>query len=603
MSTSSKSLRGIVLYSACMCLAFAILCYSVYGFFFTDDVIESNIKAYNSSDLIVNEAIASGLDNVSLSSHDNIGNTENIVIKSSTTLVQDDISSSTIEEDIIDSPNDEDSIAVMILRDADIVSEDDDNIVIYAADAIVEHHKDNSISETEDIVEDDVKICSENNTPSNPITEKTGQDNNNLIVESCVPEHGENSFQVTPEYLEEVDLVSPREPIYIRDKVRNGDTAGKILNAWLSPAEIHNLVEVTNKYYKLSNIRVGRPYIITLDPYDKSFQHFSYEIDNTQILHVSLDKSGALSSSKTESGQESIEGSAQVKKFVAEITGILYDYKLVTVHGTVENSLYGAISNAGEGSSLGALMTDIFGWEVDFSRDIRKGDTFTVLVEKRYRHGEFQGYGRVFTASYVNGGELYEAFRFKDEFGGTAYYDRNGDSLRKAFLKAPLNFTRISSPYTLKRYHPILKKNRPHQGIDYAAPMGTPVKTVGDGVVVFCGWMNGYGNIVRIRHANNIETMYSHLSKFVKNLKKGMRVRQGQVIAYVGSTGLSTGPHLDFRVRKNGEFVNPSTLLNPRSEPVPKKLKAEFAERIKLYEKLQEGLGGAVYMPELVVEN
>lgn len=596
MATSSKSLRGIIAYSACMCLAFGILGYSLYSFVSHDDSTDSSLVLHTSSDLIVKEAIAAGLDDISLQSQENVENAENTVIIASP-VVNKNISVENNTENSIHNPSDEeysDTIAVMILRDADIVSSENDNIVIYAADAIVEHHKENIAEETENIIEAKEQVCPPNEVASKPITGKDSEasadqklQSGDTITENCIPEHGENSFEVTPEYINEVEYLSPREPIYIRDKVRNGDTAGKILNAWLSPSEIHNLLTVANKYYKLGNIRVGRPYIITLDPYDKSFQHFSYEINNAEILSIGLDKSGA----------------GEGKKFVAEITGVLYDYKLVTVHGTVESSLYGAINNAGEGTALGAIMMDIFGWEVDFSRDIQKGDTFSVLVEKRYRHGEFQGYGRVLSASYVNRGELYEAFRFKDDIGGTAYFDRNGNSLRKAFLKAPLNFTRISSPYTMNRYHPVLKKNRPHQGIDYAAPMGTPVKSVGDGVVVYCGWMNGYGNIVRIRHANNIETMYSHLSKFVKNIKKGMKVRQGQVIAYVGSTGLSTGPHLDFRVRKNGQFVNPSTLLNPRSEPVPKKLKAEFAKRIALYEELQKNSNTMAYMPELVVEN
>ncbi|MFI3272575.1 MAG: M23 family metallopeptidase [Pseudomonadota bacterium] len=552
MAKRSKSLRGIICYSLCMCLAFSILSYSLYCFLGSDEPVEQST--------IIAETATVDKDTTKSST---------LIDKIELKLVKESFAEDTNQDEQVTS-----TINVIHLRDADLAPLEHDNVVIYAAEKTVEH---NDVpcpeTEQEDAIEESSIICSEEQVIE-------GED-------SCIPAHGENSFEVTPEYMNEVESLEPREPIYIRDKVRNGDFAGKILNTWLSPSEIHSLLEVANKHYKLSNIRVGQAYTVTLDPYDKSFQHFTYEIDGTKVLSVRLDKSA----------------SAEEKKFIAEVTGILYDYKLVKVQGTVDNSLYGAVINAGENTALGAILTDIFGWEIDFAQDIRKGDTFTVLVEKRYRGGDFKGYGRVLSASYINGGELHEAFRFTDEFGGAAYFNRDGDSLRKAFLKAPLNFTRISSPYTMKRYHPILKKNRPHQGIDYAAPSGTPVKSVGDGTVVFRGWMNGYGNIVRIRHANNIETMYSHLSKFAANLKVNQRVRQGQVIAYVGSTGLSTGPHLDFRVRKNGQFVNPNTLLNPRSNPVSKKLKAEFAERIALYEKLEKDVATSKYMPELVVEN
>ncbi len=590
MAKSSKSLIGIVSYSLCMCLAFGILSYSFYSFFSNDENIETSTISVSSSSLEPKDA------NAAIADTENHGDTpvtssKDVVVKTSPVVVQEDTvtfpllqeesSLATPSKDSDSSlPDDTDeqearsSLAAMHLRDADIAPSEDDNIVVYAADDVIEPHEE-LVPESPESANNDDPICDEDEPQSSSIG--VAED------DVCVPAHGENSFDVTPEYIDAMDPSTPREPIYIRDKVRAGDSAGKILNAWLSPAEIHSLLTAANKHYKLSNIRVGRPYTVTLDPYDKSFQHFSYEIDNAKILSISLDKT------------------AKEKKFIAEITGILYDYKLVLVQGTVDNSLYGAVAAAGESTALGAQLTDIFGWEVDFANDIRHGDTFTALVEKRYRNGEFKGYGRVLAATYVNDGHLYEAFRFSDESGGSAYFDRKGTSLRKAFLKAPLNFTRISSPYTMSRYHPILKRHRPHQGIDYAAPMGTPVKSVGDGVVVYCGWMNGYGRIVRIRHANHIETMYAHLSRFAK-IKKGQRVRQGQVIAYVGSSGLSTGPHLDFRVRKHGQFVNPNTLLNPRSNPVPKKLKADFAERIKHYEQLQRDIGKHAYVPELVVD-
>ncbi len=591
MAKSAKSLRGIICYSICMCVAFCILSYSSYRFFTSDEAVktseanstifveEEDIK--NSDTLVIKATVETVLDkkeekevpSAHLSDTDAAIPQDEELSQNKKLSQDEELSQDELYANVLES---------MKLRDADIISQTDADVVIYAADKVVEYedfYAQDDASEEDSILEEESVLC-----PEDEIAD--GGDASTDGGEFCVPAHGENSFDVTPEYIDEVDPSAPREPIYIRDKVRSGDTAGKILNKWLSPAEIHELIQTTNKHYKLSNIRVGRPYTVTLDPYDNSFQHFMYEIDNTKVLYVHLDKSKATDG----------------KVFVAEVSGILYDYKLVKVHGSVDNSLYGAVIGAGENTALGALLTDIFGWEVDFVRDIRHGDSFSVLVEKRYRDGEFKGYGRVLYATYINDGELHEAFRFTAEPGISTYFDRDGRSLRKAFLKAPLNYTRISSPYTMKRWHPILKKNRPHQGIDYAAPTGTPVKSVGDGKVVFRGWMNGYGYIVRVRHANNIETMYAHLSKFAKGLKVNSRVRQGEVIAYVGSTGLSTGPHLDFRVRKNGQFVNPNTLLNPRSEPVPKNMMGAFRERIKLYEQLEKDAGTGSYLPELVLE-
>ena len=213
-------------------------------------------------------------------------------------------------------------------------------------------------------------------------------------------------------------------------------------------------------------------------------------------------------------------------------------------------------------------LAEIFGWDIDFILDIRQGDSFQVLVEKRFRDGEPAGYGRILAAEFTNQGETFNAVLFQDGERAPDYYSLDGRSLRKAFLKAPLSFSRISSGFSMRRYHPIAKTWRAHPAIDYAAPTGTPIKTVGDGVVSQKGYTRGNGNYVKIRHNNGYETLYLHMKGFAKGLRNGGRVKQGQVIGYVGATGLATGPHLCFRMRKHGAPVNPQKVKAPSVAPV-----------------------------------
>jgi murein DD-endopeptidase MepM/ murein hydrolase activator NlpD len=231
----------------------------------------------------------------------------------------------------------------------------------------------------------------------------------------------------------------------------------------------------------------------------------------------------------------------------------------------------------GEKAQLAASLADVFAWEINFIRDLRVGDNFTLLVEKRYRKGEFKDYGRILAAYFTNQGVVYEAFLFTDNAGQSHYFNGKGESLRRAFLKAPLAYDRISSGYTSRRLHPVLLDWRTHPAIDYAAPVGTPVKCVGKGVVIYTGYDKASGNIVKISHMNKYETSYLHLSAFAKGLRKGSAVAQGQVIGFVGQTGYATGPHLDFRMKKNGGYVNPLKEISPRSNPVNSAEKTHFA--------------------------
>lgn len=355
------------------------------------------------------------------------------------------------------------------------------------------------------------------------------------------------------------ESASPEEECPIQqDFIKEGDTAGDLLQQWLSASETHALVTACEAVYPLARLRVGQPYSAFLE--EDQLNRFEYEIDNDSRLIISR------------------EGDA----WAAKTEPIEYDVRLVRVEGSIGSSLFLTMTDIGENAALAVRLAEIFAWEINFIRDIQPGDSFHLLVEKRYRNGEFKGYGTMHMAEFVNRNSKFEAYLHLDSFGNPTYFTAAGDSLKRAFLKAPLSYTRISSRFNPNRLHPILKQVRAHPAVDYAAPTGTPVKAIGNGTVHFRGQSKGAGNYIVLRHTNGFESMYLHLNGFAKSLKQGNRVRQGEIIGYVGSTGYSTGPHLDFRMKKNGQFVNPEKILSPRDESVPRdKLEIFKAERNK----------------------
>jgi murein DD-endopeptidase MepM/ murein hydrolase activator NlpD len=246
----------------------------------------------------------------------------------------------------------------------------------------------------------------------------------------------------------------------------------------------------------------------------------------------------------------------------------------ILVTGTLHTSLYEAFLAKGESPALIQLVTKIFAWDVDFFKDPRVGDEFSLLVEKRMTEdGAFRSYGDVLSAKYVNSGHEYYGILYKG-----AYYDHKGRSLEKMLLKAPLNFARVSSGFGT-RLHPILGVRRPHWGIDYAAPKGTKILAAGDGTVEYAKWVNGYGKTIKIRHNSIYSTYYAHLNGFAPGVHAGKRVGQRDVIGYLGSTGLSTAPHLDYRVERNGQYINPASLKTESKEGVTTAEWKEFSDR------------------------
>ncbi|MDD2734641.1 MAG: peptidoglycan DD-metalloendopeptidase family protein [Desulfuromonadaceae bacterium] len=330
----------------------------------------------------------------------------------------------------------------------------------------------------------------------------------------------------------------------IKGCIKPSDTISSLLGDLLSPSEIHALALKCRNVHPIASISIGQPYKISLK--DGNLKRFSYDIDSEEKLVVCFEN----------------------KVFSASREPIQYTVKQAVVRGTIKSSLFQAVIDAGESESLALQLADIFAWDINFFQDIQAGDSFEVVVEKRFRDGQPTCNGRLLAANFTVQDKTHRAFYFQDGNEPPGYYDINGGSLRKAFLKAPLSYRRISSGFSMHRRHPITNRITEHTAIDYAAPTGTPVHTVGNGTVTFASYKHYNGNCVKILHSNGWTTMYNHLSRFGKNVRRGTKVKQGQFIGYVGSTGSSTGPHLDFRMYKNGRPVNPLKINSPPVRPV-----------------------------------
>ncbi len=354
--------------------------------------------------------------------------------------------------------------------------------------------------------------------------------------------------------VESVDIINERRLVHSEEEIPERATIAEFLqSAGLDGKTGDEIIRAARPVYDLSRIRAGNRVDIIRSGYG-DLRAVTYEVDRDRLLWITRQPNG----------------------FHSELRPIPYEIVVTGVAGTVRDSLFQAVNDLGEGVWLTVEIADIFGWDVDFSTDTQTGDTFEVVVEKKILHGERWGYGRILAAQYTNAGELHQAVLFRDPSGKPAYYAPSGKSLQKAFLRSPLKFAaRVTSGFSNSRCHPILKRYRAHHGGDYSAPGGSAVQAVGDGRVVAAGWKGQGGNTVQLRHAKGFDTYYLHLSTIL--VKPGQQVRQGEVIAKTGSTGLSTGPHLDFRVTRNGQFLNFLRLKLPPAESVAGKDWDEFA--------------------------
>jgi murein DD-endopeptidase MepM/ murein hydrolase activator NlpD len=339
-----------------------------------------------------------------------------------------------------------------------------------------------------------------------------------------------------------------------KETIKKGETLSDILSRYdFSPAEIHKLRTEVKPVYDLAKIREGQEIRLYKDPQEK-VTAIEYDINSERYLHIQ--KNGGT----YEAAEEKLP----------------YETEIDMIWGTIEDNLPNAIAREGERATLAYELSEIFAWDVDFYIDLRKGDSFKILFEKKYLKDEFAGYGSVLAATFTNRGTTFQAYRFTyPDTKESDYFNEKGESLRKEFLKSPFKYTpRITSRFSHSRLHPVRKVYRPHYGVDYAAKIGTPVNATADGTVLFVGWSGASGRMIRIRHKNNYETMYLHLRRCY--VKKGDKVTGGQKIAEVGASGEVTGPHLDYRIKYAGTYINPLAYRFKPVEPLRPEFLAEF---------------------------
>lgn len=361
--------------------------------------------------------------------------------------------------------------------------------------------------------------------------------------------------------------------------LRRGSTLQRALGeVGLETPEALKLAAAVDDVWPVRSLRVGTPFTLSVTRFGEPV---AFDIWPDAVEGVEAVKNGGV--------WEAQAARRNLARHVRFLTGL------------VETSFYESIVAAGGDAELVVLVSDILQWDVDFFIDPRAGDRYSILVETWADGSEIVRYGDILAIEYDGEHASAEAFRYLGA-DGTGYYTAGGESVQRTLLKSPLNFRRISSHFSHRRFHPILRRYRPHLGVDYAADAGTPVVTIGDGKVVFAGTRGGYGRLVVVRHNARLTTQYAHLSRFGKGVRSGAQVTQGQVIGYVGSTGLSTGPHLDFRCKVNDAFVNPLTLERPPADPVPESERDAFAATAERYRRACRELGRSGFVPMDVFE-
>jgi murein DD-endopeptidase MepM/ murein hydrolase activator NlpD len=276
------------------------------------------------------------------------------------------------------------------------------------------------------------------------------------------------------------------------------------------------------------------------------------------------------------SPSETLKVTRESDGFKADILENPLEIQQYTARGVINSSLFEAVNVAGASDQTALALSEIFGWDIDFVLDIQPGDSFVFTYEQIYQDGAFIKDGPILAASFINAGREYRAVRYTTPAGLTQYYSPEGRSLQRAFLRAPLEFSRVSSGFNLRRKHPVLNRIRAHRGVDYAAPTGTPIRAAGDGRVRFLGQKGGYGRVIELDHSRGVVTLYGHLSKFSKSLRAGQRVKQGSIIGYVGMSGLATGPHLHYEYRVNGVYKDPQKVKLPEAPSLDPKWLSDF---------------------------
>jgi len=373
------------------------------------------------------------------------------------------------------------------------------------------------------------------------------------------------SAESTTEIIEtestELSLNETDKPKWQSLKVKRGDSLSVLFDrAKIKPAQLLELMKLS-KARELKRIHPG-DVIKIIGNDDGKLLALNYQIDGVRYLQVE---------------REDEQLSAKILKHHIEVRNAF-------ASGEIESSLFLASAKAGLSQNTTMELANVFGWDIDFALDIRKGDKFTVIYEQRFKNGTKIKDGNILAAEFVNQGKVFRALRYSDPVTNyTGYYSPDGHSLRKAFLRSPVKFSRISSRFTTKRYHPILHRFRSHKGVDYAAGRGTPIRASGDGKIIHKGNKGGYGRTVIIKHGSRYTTLYAHLNSYNRKIRSGKRVKQGQIIGYVGSSGLASGPHLHYEFRVNGVHRNPLTVKFPSTKPIAKRYRENFELTTKSY--------------------
>jgi len=356
-----------------------------------------------------------------------------------------------------------------------------------------------------------------------------------------------------------VDEPQETDPLHRIISVQNGDTLSTVFaKVGLSAANLHEVLNSSKEAKQLTRLKVG------------------------QALEFKLSTDGELESLHSKlSDLESIALTKNEKGFSFKRDLVKPDVQTTYSHGVIKSSLFLSAKRAGLSHTLTMDLANVFGYDIDFAMDIREGDEFELIYEKKVVNGKQVGTGNILSARFTNRGKTYTAVRYTNKQGNSSYYSATGESMRKAFIRTPVDFARISSRFSTGRRHPVLNKIRAHKGVDYAAPRGTPIKAAGDGRISLAGRHGGYGNAVIIQHGQRYRTLYAHMNGFAKGIRSGSNVKQGQIIGYIGTTGLSTGPHLHYEFQVNGVHVDPLSQKLPMADPIASSEKSRFMQLSK----------------------
>lgn len=414
--------------------------------------------------------------------------------------------------------------------------------------------------------------------PVTPVSKQTQSESNN---HPAIPvDDGQETTAPASNNAEtnQVELIHLQQSLHLQDKapqqttqpgqperyldwqkfeVKSGDNLSTIFpRAGLTARDVYEVAQTGDEIKPLLNLRPGQ------------IVRFGFDTDEALAqIKLQLSPVKTLTVSRTDEG------------FETQTTKREYQRKQREVAGQIDSSLFLDGRNAGMSDRLIMEMAHVFGWDIDFALDLRQGDSFKVIFEENYLDGKKVGDGNILAAEFTNRGRTFRAVRYTDDEGNSAFYAPDGASMRKAFTRTPVPVSRISSRFNPNRKHPVLKTSRPHRGVDYAAATGTPILSTGDGRVDFIGSKGGYGKTIVLSHAGKYTTLYAHMSRFKAGLKRGHRVKQGETIGYIGTTGLSTGPHLHYEFRVNGVHKDPLKVALPEAEPIADKYLADFKSR------------------------